>query len=843
MQEPTTPDGTHESVDNHPESDATSREPLVERIFPVPVALDSLATDRRTLLRGTAAGVLASLPGCSLLVDDQTYEAAPVRLADDAEARGYGLVGTSTPEVTRSFELADAEREVTIRSHYTAYEHRAGIAVGLLSTPAISEAGQSLNPIATDSLEALLTEDTGAEYVQQLKIESDWARGPEPVGHGTGQILNQSTEFTTFAGVTEANVFVLLNAARIEHKGDALLVGLAWQTETSDPERPFVGQDGYVTQVLVDGTAEDFADLLGLVRYGTEPQGPVRPSRDSSPQPLIENPTDDENWKVLSVQLAEARIDGEPTRINEDLREAAEAASTPGLAMVFEFWAAENHTKAGNFETAVDRYDDLLDRFDEPVFLDMEFRGAILRKRATAEEELGRIDDALSTYDELVEETSGIQARPHYRKGLAAERAGKDDIAIRAYENAARADDPHGHHLAGLDVMGLRAAERVKNPFDGFYTAEERLRHRIVDLLAEGAYDELAALASPTHFTVGPAGGCKGFVDTEGVVEQFVADAEQSDITVGPEDVTLAGASVYLPTQGWEGERFEGKVYFELSESPQGWSWEGIGVWEPGVIEWLDENPELTGTTPGLRPKEWPSPTPSPSPTASPTPTPTPEPTPQPKTTKYPAIDIAAPFDHTQKFRAGGYPLGSGGGCGTGIAGYYYKQGPTHRSSRGAKHAIDFTQYLGKWGTISAKGKRVHSTNHGVVDTVVEKYKNGSNNGANKVEVDHLSKNRCGVYADYRSKYLHLTGKYDVPTSKGAHVKEGSLLGYMDNSGHSVVHHLHFNVRNKASDESVRPSPMNGQHLSPSDAGKCVDSDNVRSFRPSDYTHTEPSCD
>lgn len=87
-----------------------------------------------------------------MLSDDQRFEAAPVRLDDETEAQGYGLVGTSTPELTRLIELADVEREVTLLNHVAKYEHRPGLAVGVVSTPAVREAGQSLNPIATTPL-------------------------------------------------------------------------------------------------------------------------------------------------------------------------------------------------------------------------------------------------------------------------------------------------------------------------------------------------------------------------------------------------------------------------------------------------------------------------------------------------------------------------------------------------------------------------------------------------------------------------------------------------------------------------------------------------------------------
>jgi len=813
---------------------------VLDRFTPDSVKGDSLLADRRTLLRGTVAGVATGLAGCSLIFGDREYEAAPVRLEDSADERGYGFIGADTPVLRRSVEIGGEEREVTLRSHYASYEHGSGVAVGLVSTPAVSEAGQSLNPIARTPLGELLTTEVGEGFLAQLKVEADFARGPDPVGGGEGRLLDSSTEFTTFAGVINDGSFVLVNVARTEHDGDAVLVGMAWRTDVDESDRAYVAADGYVSQSMVDGTIEDFAALLPLVVHGEEPPGTTQPSQDRAPEPLVDDPADDEAWQVLGGQMSAARIDGEPTRINEDLRDAAEAASTPGLAMVFEFWIAENHKIAGEFETAIDRYDAVLDGHDELVFLEMPFREAILRKRATAEEELGRIDDAMATYDELVDATGGTAARPYYRKGLAAERAGMTDGAIRAYENAAEAEDPQGHHLFGLDEMGRRAAERVRAPFDGFYDAEAPLRERLAAVIEDGAYDELYELASPTHFTAGPAGGCKGFVAVEAFLDRLVEDAEQSAVEVDAEGVTENETTVYLHTENWDGDLFEGEVHFELSESPQGWSWEGLAVWTPGAIEYLNENPELWGyTSPGevlgdLTPTD----SPTPEPTDSPSPEPTASPEPTPVSSKYPTIDIAAPFKSGQQFRAGGYPMGSGGGCGIGIAGYYYDQGPTHVASNAhSKHAIDFSIPGNR-----AFGHHVLATNDGVVGEVVEKCKNGSNNAANKVGVKHFAEHRCGVFTDFWSRYLHLAGKYKVPVSKGQPVKQGSRLGYMDNSGVSVIHHLHFKIRNLHTGDSIMPTPMDGQSLTASDAGKCITSKNVETVVLSSYSHSTPSC-
>jgi murein DD-endopeptidase MepM/ murein hydrolase activator NlpD/tetratricopeptide (TPR) repeat protein len=797
------------------------------------------ATDRRTLLRGPATGALGGLAGCALRAGDRTFRAEPVHLADAADKRGYGLVQTDRPTLTRSFDAGGAEREATLESFYASYEHGTGVSVALVSSPDVSPAGQPLNPLATKPLGELLTSEAGEQFRAQLGIESEFARGPEAVGTGDGRLFESSTDVSTFAGVTEAGTFALVNTTRADEGSDAVLVGHAWTTDVEDPERPLVGPDGYVEETMVEDTIGDFVELLPLVRYGQAPEEGTEPSRDRAPEPLVANAEDDEAWHVLGGRMSKARIDGDPTRVNDDLRPAADAASTPGLDLVFEFWVAENHKHAGDYETARGAFDELLARYDEFEFLDIDFRETILRRRATMEEELERVDDALATYDTLVEATDGEAARPYFRKGLAAERAGRTGAALAAYENAASAEDPDRHHLAGLDELARRNAERVRYPFDGFRDTEADLRHTIAEALRNDAYDRLRDLASPTHFSVGPAGGCMGYVNVEALIERLIEDAEASAVKVDVEDTTETDRNVYLHTDNWSGDLFEDEVYFELSESPLGWSWEGLAVWSEAVIDFLDRNPELWGYTPD---KTIPDASPTPTDTPTPTPTPTPTATPEPQTNKYPAIDIAAPFRKGQKFRAGGFPHGSGGGCGLGVAGFFYDEGPTHRASNAnSKHAVDFTQYLGFAGTISAQGKHVLATNDGVVRNVVEKYDTGAGT-ANKVRLKHYGKHRCGVYADYSSRYLHLDGMYKVPVSKGQPVKQGSRLGNMDNTGVSAVHHLHFKVRNLKTGDSVRLSPMDGQNLNPSNDGDCIQSKNVETVVLSSYSHSEPSC-
>jgi hypothetical protein len=79
----------------------------------------------------------------------------------------------------------------------------------------------------------------------------------------------------------------------------------------------------------------------------------------------------------------------------------------------------------------------------------------------------------------------------------------------------------------------------------------------------------------------------------------------------------------------------------------------------------------------------------------------------------------------------------------------------------------------------------------------------------------------------YTASYLHLDGPGKIPVSTGMYVKQGKVLGLMDDTGDSVGHHLHFVLYDNAIHVSVRPTPMDGQSLWEWDDGRCMHSTNV----------------
>lgn len=797
----------------------------------------------------TAVGTLGpGLAGCSLLTQTRRYEASPARLAPQAREKGYGLVNKASPEVTRELELSELSLTVTVLSHLAGYEHGSGIAVGLASTPAVTEAGQTLNPLATAPIRELLTRDVGKSFAQELGVDVNWTRGPERVSESQAELFGEPVDIMTFAGVTGGDEFVLLNVVRGRDEGDAVIVGTAWKDVVEEPGRSLVGNSGIVREATVEESVTELRDLLPLVRHGESPGELSEPSHQQAIPQLLPDADDDASWKELSRRLIKARSRDDPVAINEVLTERAASVSDVGLAAVFEFWAAENLRLAGRFEDAITKYDEVRSKYADTSFLEKPIEGTLLRKRALAEEELGRVDDVLSTYDEVVTLEYENDARAYYRKGWVAEEANRDGVAERAYRNAAQGEDPLPHNPLRLPELGKRAAERVADPFPGFHDDVAELKSRLVDVLDSERFDEFRSLASPTHFMVGPLGGCTDFVDREAVLADFIADAQRTDFSIDGENPKRTGNSVYLNTADWNGETFAGRVALILSATPQGWEFRGLGV---GLQEnttdrarragdlldtWQKRwDPEGGGKIPDVSPTPSPSPTPTPTATPTPSPTPTPDPNPTPVQAGTSAVNavsmqVSAPWPKGEHFAAGGQPvrpLAPQGPCNAGPAGLYYKSPSTHQANDNAKFAIDFTQYDTPFHNNSASGTNVLATNYGHVRAAVYSNTNGSSGRANRVFVQHRSKGRSGVYTDYRSRYLHLQEQPN-PMSEWVFVRQGELLGNMDNTGNSAFPHLHFNIQKFHSNESAVPTPMDGVPLNQNTFhnGRCVISNN-----------------
>jgi hypothetical protein len=172
--------------------------------------------------------------------------------------------------------------------------------------------------------------------------------------------------------------------------------------------------------------------------------------------------------------------------------------------------------------------------------------------------------------------------------------------------------------------------------------------------------------------------------------------------------------------------------------------------------------------------------------------------------------------------------------CGFGVRGYYYNTDSTHSGANA--FAIDFTRYKQfEPYQNAAGGTPVLAARAGIVASpVYSGTPNGSTASSNKVNILHADPADPAVLDRFTSRYLHLEGPCKINVSAMMAVVAGNRLGTMDDTGDSLMDHLHFSIHDQKIPfpgsefgGSVRPTPMSGVTLEDGDSGTCVWSTNV----------------
>lgn len=171
-----------------------------------------------------------------------------------------------------------------------------------------------------------------------------------------------------------------------------------------------------------------------------------------------------------------------------------------------------------------------------------------------------------------------------------------------------------------------------------------------------------------------------------------------------------------------------------------------------------------------------------------------------------------------------GYSLSD---CGYGLRGFYYNQGPTH--SGDDAFAIDFTAFRRGVPFLNvAGGTSVLAVAPGVIRFTRDTVASGDSSAPNEVLIDH--DDPATGNPRFVSRYLHMAGPGLIPVSAGMLAPTGARLGSMNDTGTSVLDHLHFSIHDSAAGSgigpSVRPSPMDGRTLGDGDSGACIRSSN-----------------
>ncbi len=525
-------------------------------------------------------------------------------------------------------------------------------------------------------------------------------------------------------------------------------------------------------------------------------------------------------WVRLSARVFGARLGRNCCVANGDLATAAEREPEAPVAPAFALWVADNFAHDGHYAAAAKAYDTAVDRAqvqrDLATVLDPTV-GALFSKAQA----LALTDDVSSAIDAFrdLRPYPAKAAAAFFLGGGLAERAGDHQQAADLYSAFAR-ETPSAHTDDPAE-QSRRALARMRDAGARYFATPHALMDALTAALERGDCRRLEGLVSRTHFTIGALGGHTAYEDLQ-LIHELCRDLGSSTVTA-KRALLGSNAKLYLPTAGWNGRWFRGDVPFLLSRAPQGWQWTGVALSAPNE-RWRER---------------W---SPSRKETNSPLP-----------------FGLLAPWPEDQHFMAGGIiqfigqqatVLGAGlfglalagafasDECGWGPRGYYYNFDTTHTG--GEAFAIDFTRYR-RWVPYEnlSGGTPVLAVRDGIVGEVEKLIPSGDDRAPNKVEIQHGDPANLSDRDRFTSRYLHLEGPGKVSVSKGMHVVAGNRLGLMDDTGNSVMDHLHFSIHDRlipharwpALGASVRPTPMEGMRLEDGDGGTCIRSTN-REVRP-----------
>jgi hypothetical protein len=540
-------------------------------------------------------------------------------------------------------------------------------------------------------------------------------------------------------------------------------------------------------------------------------------------------------WLSLTDEVLSSRAKPFSSGVNDPLMAAFEREPQSPAAPAYRLWVADNLARDGRLTDAVAAYDAvvecaqsaprMLEALDPAV-------GALFHK-AHAAAQTGARSTAISTFRELASLTTDDPA-PLFHAGRLADEGGDDTQAAELYRGAAgtspsrRTDDPA--------ELARRALLRLETGHAEFAPTAERAAEFLSAALERPDGRRLRSLVSPTHFAAGPIGGHTAF-ETEDLLDSLCADLSLRSVEVGRRLLGV-GDKRYLPTRGWAGTWFRGDVTFMITRAPRGWHCTGVAI---AAVDdrWLDR------WRPAIEQENQPLPFP-----------------------------LLAPWPVDLSFTAGGlthylgqqaailaaaavWPFGaiaaaalalgySSNPCGFGPRGFYYKQGPTHDAEDA--FAIDFTRYRRYVAYDNESGGTpVLAARGGIVSYVREAFPSGYADGLNVVHIEHADPANPTDHRRFTTRYLHLEGPWGVGVSELMPIVAGTRLGRMDDTGNSILDHLHFSIhdRNIAAPSgihyggSVRPTPMNGTRLEDGDSGTCVRSTNIE--YPGDKPMIEPS--
>lgn len=559
----------------------------------------------------------------------------------------------------------------------------------------------------------------------------------------------------------------------------------------------------------------------------TTPPGIRRqaPAVDDSPRPLrdVEVPSSlrgraaATTWQDLSTRVARARRAPRPSRTNDALETAAASDRDAPTAAAYLLWAADNHALEGDWAEAVRTCARAVERAGESGELVTGVAVGLAARHRLAEcaQAAGDLDAALRSRWALLDDDpdTEVAAQGLLLTGLAAQARGRLDDAGTCFE-AIAAPSEGTDTTAGQ--FARRAMQRLLDDRLPRATSAAGCRALVEEALHTRDHDALDRLLSRSHFVVGVVGGHFRLQD------ETAREALLAELSAGPDHgrgrLYGGGGKRYAFTDGFTGALLAGTVGLVLARGPRGWEWVGLALTQP-TDAWLDRQPTVT-----------------------------------PESNQPLPFSILAPWPSGRSFKAGGLagfsakqaaviaagPLGvalavgfARSDCGFGPRGFYYNSRLSDTHQGVDAFAIDFTRYArGVPYDNESGGDPVLATAAGVVGFTRTSVASGDSSAPNEVQVLHADP-ATGTNR-FMSRYLHMAGPSLIGVSTGMAIPRGMRLGFMNDTGTSVLDHLHFSIHDQSliapgapRGPSVRITPLDGTSLGDDDDGTCVRSSNV----------------
>jgi len=195
--------------------------------------------------------IVASTAGCGFITGDEalSFVAEPAPVGEQALSEtGYEQSQLRTQNVSREFTVAGQTRQVNVTNELAMYER--SVELGLLgeqraavfvtfSSPEVSVAGQSFNPISDMS---------GRQLLSRFSSQYEGLTVGQQVDNRTQTVLGQETAVEKYDGSAQlsgSSVDVSVHVTRVEHQDDYIVaLGIYPQQLSGEEEHVFTMLDG-----------------------------------------------------------------------------------------------------------------------------------------------------------------------------------------------------------------------------------------------------------------------------------------------------------------------------------------------------------------------------------------------------------------------------------------------------------------------------------------------------------------------------------------------------------------------------------------------------------------------